>query len=215
MELGAGEPGPVGRTLGVEPYLGGGGRGLPGGGDLVPLGGGALPRMCDRSGLGSLGGARGGVQWEDTDSPGGRRPRLGPGVPGYPSSCASSRQDAWTTGPSLGPALSPPRSPIAAHAPFRSPAPPRRRPATANPASSVSGEAALLPPRSSRAAAPERGHWTCRARRTETTTPGRQYASAHARCGALEGTSGTGKRRSVRRCERNAGIAHARGWVSQ
>lgn len=83
------------------------------------------------------------------------------------------------------------------------PCAPRRLPATADPASSVPGVATLLPPRPLGTAAPERGHWTCGARRIETTTPESQCESARARCGAVGGaTSGPGKRRGVSGCER-------------
>lgn len=108
--------------------------------------------------------------------------------------------------PSL--ALSLPLGPIAAHAPFLNPSPaPRDR----NPASWVPRVSVLLPPRRLGTAAPERGHWTCLARSTETTTPGRQSARARARCGTVGGSAGgAGKRRSVRGMSGNAGVAHAR-----
>lgn len=134
----------------------------------------------------------------DTDLPGGQRRRLGPGVPGFPSSCASSRLDAQATAPTPGLALPPPPGPMAAHAPFQSPAPLAGAPRPPNPGSSVPGVATLLPPRPLGTAAPKRGHWTCGARRIETTTPESQCVSARARCGAVGGaTSGTGKRRGV------------------
>ena len=103
---------------------------------------------------------------------------------------------------SPGLALPPPLGPIAAHAHFLSPAPLVGAPRPLTPRPRPRG----WPPHfrlGLGAAAPERSHWTCWARRAETTTPGRQCAGTRAHCRAVGGP------RAAR--ERGGACARVRG----
>jgi hypothetical protein len=119
---------------------------------------------------------------------------------------------------------------------------PPRRPANANPSLSVLGVPSPLPPWPSGAATPEHRHRTSRARRRETTTPGRQCAGAHARddevwrvgpratcegggaCAGVRrcwlcacvgrGLADAGKRRSARGCEELRGLRDSQSCVA-
>lgn len=162
--------------------MGGGDGGSPGGWRSGSL----------RGGEGSLGGAAGyRLTWRAAAAP---RPG-GPGVPFllciFQARCPGHGPHTWPCPVSSPGAYGRARA-------LPEPCAPRRRSATADPGSSVSGVATLLLPRPLGTTAPKRGHWTCGACRIETTTPESQCASARARCGAVGGaTSGSGKRRGV------------------
>ena len=148
--------------------------------------------MCDKGGKGPLGRAVGySLTWRAVAAP---RPG-GPGGPFLLCIFQAGYSDHRTPG------LASPGAYGRAHALPESHAP-RWRPATADLAPSAARVADPLPPRPLGSAEPERSHRTCRARRTETTIPGRQCASVQSRCGAMGGAAGcAGKRRSVRKCE--------------
>lgn len=164
-----------------------GNQGSPRGRDRAPLGVGPYPERL------TVVGRFPSVSPWGADSPGGRRRRLDPGVPRVPSSCASSRLDVGTTSHLSWPC---PASSPGAYCRARALAEhraPRWRPATADPVPSSPGVPVLLPPRPLGAAAPECNRQTCRARRIETTTPGRHCAGARARrrtaCGEVDGAA--------------------------
>lgn len=118
----------------------------------------------------------------DTDSPGGRWRRLGPGVPGVPSSCASSRLATRTTGPLAWPCpASSPGAYGSAHALPESHAPCRRL-ETADPTPSAPRWLPhfRLGPRAPRHRSSATG--LAGPHNTETTIPGRQCANEQARC---------------------------------
>lgn len=151
-----------------------------------------------------------------TDSPGGRRRRLGPGVPGVPSSCASSRLDARTTRPLAWPC---PASSPGAYRRARAllePRVPCWRLAPSDPAPSPPGVAAPLPLRPLGASAPELGHWTAGPAALKLQLPA---GSARMRMRVAGRRAVPQVAREIggacARVRGGAGFAHARGGASQ